>query len=255
MHEKLSQAVKLYDSLLTQQLTRPTWRSNSHQTEPNRHNTVDGSYQQWSQASSGGPSQMPMTQAQNNWSQTAASAYPQQPMTYPVQYAQPLPADQVYHPAQQVASQQTGSPVSTSYQPTHQHPYTTPSLPAQYAPAQIQSPPPSIQQNTPYMPQQNIAYQTSAAPVSVPSPPAPSQAQAQPIPPPPNSQFAPPSVPQILSPPLAQYQQSASVASPPPQPILSRQNTLSYSSTAIGYGTPVSPPQEFQYRRDRNHNQ
>ncbi len=128
MHEKLSQAVKLYDSLLTQQLTRPTWRSNSHQTEPNRHNTVDGSYQQWSQASSGGPSQMPQTQAQNNWSQTAASAYPQQPMTYPAQYAQPLPADQVYHPAQQVASQQTGSSVNTSYQPTHQQLYTTPSL-------------------------------------------------------------------------------------------------------------------------------
>ncbi|KAF8530931.1 hypothetical protein JB92DRAFT_2578725, partial [Gautieria morchelliformis] len=64
MHDKLSQAVKLYDQLLTEQISHPTWRATSssqqtHHRLPSRYHTVDSSVRpelgEWSRQHVGSP--------------------------------------------------------------------------------------------------------------------------------------------------------------------------------------------------------
>ncbi|CAK5264176.1 unnamed protein product [Mycena citricolor] len=154
MHDKLSQAVKLYDKLLTEQVVyQPRWQT----------------YQPPAQTSPGYGTQ---------W-HPAQSPAPQQPQQYapPQQYyTSPSWQAQAYSPAPAASSSAQyasvpSTPVSVQYQPQPQSP-----PPASYQP-QYQSPaPPSVQ----YQP----------APVAQ-SPAPPVSAQYQPSAPP-GAQYAPP---------------------------------------------------------------
>ncbi|EJD04541.1 ubiquitin binding protein [Fomitiporia mediterranea MF3/22] len=198
MHDKLSQAVKLYDKLLTEQLSRPSWRSSSQQ-ESSRYNTVDGSYGQWVSRQPG-----PATTQR---------------------YGEPsygLPQ-----------ASQSPPPVNVPYAPVRQSSYGSVSQPAQQysptpAPAQYYSSPPPAPTQLPQQPQPapTTQYATYAQPI-LPTPvPMASSAQSPPLQPQVSSSApytAPTPVPSQPQP-QAQY-----VQSPPPQPQpLSRQNTLSY---------------------------
>ena len=95
MHEKLSQAVKLYDNLLTQQVSRPAWQHASP------------SYQQQNGYA---PQYRPQDPSYGQWS----APQPQQPMS-PIQASLPLVNGYVPPPPQEAQPQ-------AMYQPSYQQP-------------------------------------------------------------------------------------------------------------------------------------
>lgn len=115
MHEKLSQAVKLYDNILTQQVSRPAWQhtSTSYQ-QPNgytpQYRTQEPAYSQWAasqsqQPISPGPIQAPQP-PYVNYEQPSANAY----ALPPPQEAQSQPMYQPsYQQPQLVTSPYSGS--------------------------------------------------------------------------------------------------------------------------------------------------
>ncbi|KAI0727617.1 ubiquitin binding protein [Fomitopsis betulina] len=115
MHEKLSQAVKLYDNILTQQVSRPAWQhtSTSYQ-QPNgytpQYRTQEPAYSQWAasqsqQPISPGPFQAPQP-PYVNYEQPSANAY----ALPPPQEAQSQPMYQPsYQQPQLVTSPYSGS--------------------------------------------------------------------------------------------------------------------------------------------------
>ncbi|EKM60541.1 uncharacterized protein PHACADRAFT_246548 [Phanerochaete carnosa HHB-10118-sp] len=152
MHDKLSEAVKLYDKLLTAQVTHPPWRAASTQPTPAPYSPqyqAQSTYGQWSipaQAAAASPqaqtaqvSYYAGPERQSNGvaagQSTAYGAPPQQ--ATPLEYAQ-------YN--QQSSSYGVASPTSVSI-PQYQG-YAPPAEapPAIPAPATVQSPPPSQQQ-------------------------------------------------------------------------------------------------------------
>ncbi|KAJ7139406.1 hypothetical protein C8R44DRAFT_764392 [Mycena epipterygia] len=208
MHDKLSQAVKLYDKLLTEQVVHPRWRSPQPVANPSYqqanssystgYNTVNG-YNQWQAPPN--PVETPQPPQQQQY---APSAEPVQPQWFPQQpqyaeppqqpqYAPPPPAQQYSHTPTAPPPPQFVPPQSSAAQP-------------QYQPVPSQVPPVS------YAPQ----------PQSQPSAPS-FQPQTYAQSPPPQPQYVPPAP---VTPHL------------PPQshsPTLSRHNTVAYSS-------PSSPP-------------
>lgn len=172
MHEKLSQAVKLYDQLLTEQITRPTWRTAS--TSQSTYNRIPSQYHtdgstrpelgEWSQQHVSSP--QPGDQryqtvsgyhptyasppAQNRPPTQRQSSYASEYGTMNT-YAQPPPPVQVpesYHPSS------TPAPLGSSYQEPYaqqQHSWTqpayteTPASPPQQVPVsqlqQVYQPP------------------------------------------------------------------------------------------------------------------
>ncbi|KAF7340228.1 Vacuolar protein sorting-associated protein 27 [Mycena venus] len=211
MHDKLSQAVKLYDKLLTEQVVHPRWRSpqpvtNAPYQQANSsystgYNTANG-YTQWQapQNPVEAPSQPPQQQqytphaepAQSQWfPQQQQYAEPQQQQ----QYAPPPPTQQYSSPAPSAPppSQFVQSPASPSvtqpqYQPGPSHQTLPPVSYASQTPTQ-----PSFQQQHP------MGYAQS--------------------PPPPQTYASPAPAPSHIPP------QSHS-------PTLSRHNTVTYASTS-----------------------
>ncbi|OBZ79382.1 Vacuolar protein sorting-associated protein 27 [Grifola frondosa] len=196
MHDKLSQAVKLYDQLLTEQVSHPPWRSASvaastsyQQVNPTyaaRYQTVDGSYNQWS----------PEVQSQHP--------------TSPVIQGQMQAVQSYYAASQQANGPYVTSPVVESYhQPIYQ-PQQVSIPPSRY--------PTDIQQQ--YPPESTQYAMTSPPPVTVPRynaapaapqpaaihlssiTPAPVSLPTASIPPPPQSQPQPNLSLRLLSHPL-----------------------------------------------------
>ncbi|KAL5640611.1 hypothetical protein ACGC1H_001179 [Rhizoctonia solani] len=143
MHDKLSEAVKLYDRLLTEQVERSTWRYQ------NAHAQQYGQPQQYAQ------------QPQHYGQQPQQYGYGQQQQYG--QYGQP-PQQQYGPPEQPALSQQQ------SYSaPSAPQQYATPSVPQQYAPESYPAAPPAPQPTYPSAPPP-VTYQApnQYAPASPP---------------------------------------------------------------------------------------
>ncbi|KAF5376903.1 hypothetical protein D9615_007208 [Tricholomella constricta] len=228
MHDKLSQAVKLYDQLLTEQLAQPRWRSpqvtNQYQPAESSYNTVN-SYSQWA---SSGPATTSAYQPQPELSQP--SQPPQASYSeYQPQYAPGQQPQWHQQPAQHI-----------HYSPTPAAPLSPPQSPpepqrrqSQYAEhAQYQSyasPNPPQTQALPPVTLNPHQYQTStASPLSYQtSPPTQVQSQYAASPPPPPQQRQP------------QHQQPQHSASPPAASNLTRHHTVSYAASPLA---PAPPP-------------
>ncbi|RDB24599.1 Vacuolar protein sorting-associated protein 27 [Hypsizygus marmoreus] len=230
MHEKLSQAVKLYDKLLTEQVTHPRWRSpqptvNTYQQAESSYNTVNG-YSQWASAA---PAATSTYQPQQELSRSPPASYSE----YQAQYAasQPIAASSQSQ-WQQPASQQQLSPAPVPAPPTF-----TPSQPAtephrrqsqyaepsqqqypQYAPSsppQFQTLPPVTLNPRQYQPTSPLSFQTPSAP--------PAQSQSPPL--------------QYVASPPSQQQQPITALPPSSSSNLARHKSVSYAAA------PPAPPQ------------
>ena len=200
MHEKLSQAVKLYDRLLTEQLSRPQWRPTGPSAVPlqqspsgySQYQQVNGAYNQWQPT--------PSTPAP---AQSYLPSTPSAPVSQPLSAYSPItehPPQQMYKPA----TVSTGPAFSPS------SPVTQPRYGQEGLPYSVMSPPPLPPVSIPqYGPPNSATYQ------AVPPPPVP---VATPAPPPPGpAPSRPQAVPQA---PFAPQQQ-------PQGPTLARHNTVS----------------------------
>ncbi|KAF8151974.1 hypothetical protein K438DRAFT_1910283 [Mycena galopus ATCC 62051] len=228
MHDKLSQAVKLYDKLLTEQVVHPRWRSPQPVANPpyqqanssysTGFNTANG-YTQW-QAPQNPQQQYAPEPAQPQWfpQQTQYTEPQQQQSQYapppPVQHAPPPP--QFYQPG---PSHQTLPPVSYAPQTP-----TQPSMPFQQHPmAHAQSPPPPQTQYASPSHSPTLSRHNTVAYASPSSPPiannaylARSSTISHPVAPRQQQQQAP-YQPQYQQPThQPQLQQPQYVASPPP---------------------------------------
>ncbi|KAJ7451084.1 vacuolar sorting-associated protein Vps27 [Mycena latifolia] len=206
MHDKLSQAVKLYDKLLTEQVVHPRWRSPQPVANP--------PYQQANSSYSTGYNTV------NGYSQWQA---PPNPVEAPPQ----PPQQQQYAPRQEPAQQQW-LPQQPQYAEPQQ--YAPPPPAQQYSPVPSAPPPPQFAPS-PAQPQFQSGPSQALPPVSY----AP-QSQAQPSAPSFQQQQRPISYAQS-PPPQTQYIPSTPAQLPPQShsPTLSRHNTVAYAS-------PSSPP-------------
>ncbi|KAI0757557.1 ubiquitin binding protein [Daedaleopsis nitida] len=191
MHEKLSQAVKLYDKLLTEQLSHPSWRAgpsavprqeSSPATYSSQYQPANGAYGQWQ-------SQGQVQQAPSYFSPTP-SAPPAQLNGYATSPVTETPPHSMYQTA-------TAPILSPNSPVTIQQRYGQEGLPY----AAMSPPPVSVPQ-----------YGASASYQSVPPP----QTVTASAPPPPTAQ------PQQPQPQLHQPQHQV-----PSAPALSRHNTIS----------------------------
>ncbi|KAL1952420.1 hypothetical protein VTO73DRAFT_1569 [Trametes versicolor] len=170
MHEKLSQAVKLYDQLLTEQLSRPSWRSAPPQEAPpqaayGQYQQPNGAaYNQWQhepqqvqQVSS--PSMQ--TQAPSHFSQPNGAPYEQQQQMYQPQ-ATPVLGPSSPSLSQQGYRQEAPQYGAMSPPPVSVLQYGSSPTPApppvSYQPA-AQAPPPPIQHQTHPQPQSQYSQQ------------------------------------------------------------------------------------------------
>ena len=214
MHEKLSQAVKLYDNLLTEQLSRPQWRAAGPSAVPQQqsppagystqYQSVNGAYNQWQQA----PQQVPSTPApaQSYFAPTPAPPVSQPAGAYMTSPASEHPPQQMYQPAS-APILSPGSPV------------TQPRYGQEGPPFSALSPPPVS------------VPQYGAPPTSTPS-------TYQPVPQAPPAASAPPPPPSgPLHPQYATPQQQGQQPQQQ-QPALSRHNTVN------GYRAPAPPAQQ-----------
>ncbi|THV01243.1 ubiquitin binding protein [Dendrothele bispora CBS 962.96] len=230
MHDKLSQAVKLYDQLLSEQVAHPRWRSPQASAEPYQPQT--NGYTQWAPQQNNQASE---PQAQSSYF-PAAPPRDSQSTPKPQYYQQSTYSEASQHTQQPFSvpvSQPYASVPSSSYQPHQPATVSSPpaSLPQLHSPpTQYAAPPP---QASPSLSRQNtVSYSYSHA--HSPSPvnstlarsntigarPEPNQQQqyqqqysSQPQP---QQAHQPPSQPQ----PQTQMQklQQPYVASPPPAP-------------------------------------
>lgn len=207
MHDKLSQAVKLYDKLLTEQVSHPPWRAAPSRLE-NAGYQQPTPYGQWATTSQQAPV-TPMQSAQpsyfnsqpqplssntpyisspstSSYVQTSNNSYPvsisaQSPGTEYPSYSQPQPYAVASPP-----------PVSTSQYHSQNHvvanPYqpNTPAPPLQqpgvtYTQQIVQPPPLADQQSSPHLPSQQspLSRHNTIASYS-PAPPSFVNAQAKP---------------------------------------------------------------------------
>ncbi|KAF9074014.1 hypothetical protein BDP27DRAFT_1288432 [Rhodocollybia butyracea] len=226
MHEQLSQAVKLYDQLLSQQVAQPRWKPSEPAAAP---------YQ------NAGPQWAP-----NGYQVTVPQ---HQPSYFPPQEARtPTQQSQTQWYAQQPVSpppQQVSAPYSSGYQsvyqassptPVPQAPLSQQSAPVQFSPPlqsqQYSSPPPPQPQQYTFPPQQQNAspqqqYASPPQQQQYTSPPQQQQQQQQ--------QHSSPSQQQQFSSPASPQQQQYSPPQPstqftPSSPSLTRQPTVSYTS-------------------------
>lgn len=220
MHEKLSQAVKLYDNLLTQQVSRPAWQhaSTSYQ-QPNgyapQYRTQEPAYNQWSapqpqQPMSPGPIQAPQSPYVNR--------------------EQPLSNGYILPPPQEAQSQ-------PMYQPSYQQPQLLTSPQAYSVSSYVQPVPPSPVPVT--IPQYGAP---PPPPVSVPySSPTPAQLSAPPA-------LSSPQAASALAPPIP-------VASPPPtSPAFQSQSSLARSRTVASSAPRLAEHQRPQQVYVARHN-
>ncbi|KAG2745505.1 ubiquitin binding protein [Suillus brevipes Sb2] len=241
MHEKLSQAVKLYDKLLTDQVSHPTWRRSPQQVHPTtvpvRQSTqtpVNG-YSQWA------PS--------NHHASSISSPVFAPPRTDSAQYApQPLISRPTLSTVPESESQYDHYAAGPSQPHTSEVPgpsqHLTAPLASLPAPPQPQQQPhfTSPQLTASYLPQHTPASPTIPVnqPVSIPqfaNTPTPSQ------PPPPPAPTLQPMVPPLAPsmPALVRHHSvsARTTISPPPAP-LARSSTVSHASRPQ-YQQPLQP--------------
>jgi len=217
MNDKLAQAVKLYDHILTQQVSRPIWRQQtaSPPSQP---------FSQWNYdqtPTSNPPSHAPLNESWPQSSPTYGSSQPHQP---------PVNTDPSYAPP-------THSPPQTLTQPGYVGSVasppsmtTTSQASPQYHPAPTPHP----------LASQQFQYAHPIQPVSFQQPPArvpthmitPQQQQPAPV----AAQFTPVQH-HISSPPFVHHRQQ-SLPQPQPQQTLSRHNTVGHAARI--------PPQPLQ---------
>ncbi|KAI9065794.1 ubiquitin binding protein [Trametes sanguinea] len=215
MHEKLSQAVKLYDKLLTEQLSRPAWRAAPAQQQDgpssaygSQYQPVNGTaYQQWQPA--------PQQQVQ----QVSSPVLQAQTPSY---FSAAAPAPQAAGPAYEQHSQQQmyqaqATPVLSPRSPS----IASQQYAQEGAPYSAMSPPPVSVQH-----QYATAAPSASLPVSYqPTPATPSQSSQPSQPqqaPPQHPQYAPPASPSLTRHNTVSYQ----ATSPAPAAYLARSNTL-----------------------------
>ncbi|CDO71741.1 hypothetical protein BN946_scf184920.g25 [Trametes cinnabarina] len=205
MHEKLSEAVKLYDKLLTEQLSRPVWRAAPSQQDSTygaQYQHVNGhSHQQWQPGPQPQVQQVssPVLQAQTPSYYYPAATAPQAPATPVLSPRSPSVAPQQYA--------QEGAPYSAvSPPPVSVHHYAAAPTPADLP----------------------VSYQPNPPAASQSAQPPPSQPEQ--APPQPQQQYAPSSSPSLTRHNTVSYQ---ATASPAPNAYLARSNTLApaYSHT------------------------
>ncbi|KAN0138637.1 ubiquitin binding protein [Lactarius tabidus] len=211
MNNKLAQAVKLYDHILTQQVAQPTWRQQT--TSP-----VGQHYGQWNHGPPAAAVQPPHTPATQPWHQPTSVYAP------PQAYKAPTSVDAPYSPP-------THSPQQAWTQPSYMPSDTSPPVPASQVNPHYQSVP------TPQSPvPQQYQYAQPTQPVSIPPPVPQAQAQAP-------TRTQQPVAPVPVQPPTVQQQ----VSSPPPvhQQPPSRHNTLAHAA----YGPPPTiSAQQYAHR-------
>ncbi|KAF9021678.1 ubiquitin binding protein [Hymenopellis radicata] len=148
MHGKLSEAVKLYDQLLTEQLAHPRWRQSQYQPQPQisyqAQTPVQASYTPLAQPYA--PPQEYQSPTQTSYQQPYTTSYatPTQPMYNPSYVASPT-AEQGQM-VQQSASA-SAPPVSISSPPPVPHPshaQYSPSAPIPVSQPQYSAPAPSV---------------------------------------------------------------------------------------------------------------
>lgn len=209
MHDKLSQAVKLYDKLLTEQVAYPRWRpqvvtSTGYRQAGSSYSTSYSHNQQWA-------SPVPTTNGYH--SEQPRQQQLQQPQSPQMVYSSP-PLPPVQEQQTQYGTQQQQSPQQQfghypQYADTHQQLDQT----SQQQPVPQQLPPVSL----------NLQQYPYYYPPSSSSPPR--QATQSP----PASVLAPSSPPtQYSSPPL---QPISDLSPPSSSPALARHNTLSYAQS------------------------
>lgn len=216
MHDKLSQAVKLYDQLLTQQVSHPRWRSpqpvatqyqQANSSYSTGYNTANG-YAQWAQTQA--PYQPPVPVRQE--SVGPSQQWNQQSQAQPITQTPAAPYSEPQYQSSYYTSQYSHSQPSTSQQ---QSQYTEPSQYSAPTPVSIVN---ESQQAVAAAPP--LSYNAT----SYASPPL------QPVASPLSYQIAPPgpaAVPQ--SPPPIQSASSPSL--PPSSVSLNRHNTVSYAAS------------------------
>ncbi|KAE9397211.1 VHS-domain-containing protein, partial [Gymnopus androsaceus JB14] len=221
MHDQLSQAVKLYDQLLSQQVAQPRWRSPEpaapYQGAHMGYAPPTNGYAQWAPPN-GYPAQ---TSAPNGYPAPAQTSAPQpqpQPSYFPPQevHTPTQQSQSQWYPQQQSAMHQAPSAPSASYASSSQSTYQASSpTPVPQAP--------SPQQYSAPAPVQQFSYPASSP---TPTPSSPQQYSA----PAPFSYAGSTPKPVPFSVPQQQYSPPA----PPIQssPTLSRQNTISYVPSA-----------------------
>jgi hepatocyte growth factor-regulated tyrosine kinase substrate len=196
MNSKLSQAVKIYDRLLTEQVSRPSWQS----SQP-------VAYAQQASASGYTPSYAPPAPV-STWSAPSQEPEPQMISSYASAVSVPT-----YPPSQQVASptsyspQQSWQPQPDAIQHRQQHSAPTPApghphqvyAPVSVPPAQIHSPPPPLHVNAAaspgapiYNPPASVSRQNTYTSYR-----SPQQQLQQPAPSLPSFPVAPTSPPQV----------------------------------------------------------
>lgn len=242
MHDKLSQAVKLYDKLLTAQVSHPTWRA-SASAQPSSapyspQYQAQTTYGQWSipaQATSSSPQ---MQAAQPTY-YTGAERQPNgvatgQSTAYAVPLPQAAPSDYAqYNQQSQPYGVASPPPISIlqyqGYAPLAEAPPATP------APALAQSPPPAQQQ-----------YQAASQPPAFASP-----AQSPAVSPPFQSPLARHNTVSAYHPPQqanpqVQYLSRAKTVSHAPQQPQQLQQTAVPQQLPNFPVAPTAPPQAYQ---------
>ncbi|KAG6916918.1 hypothetical protein DXG01_004679 [Tephrocybe rancida] len=236
MHDKLSQAVKLYDKLLTEQVEHPRWRSPAAAAASHQPN----GYSQWASpvpASSSAyqaqaePSRSPLSPqiSHAEYQPTQPTYAPSQPYTAPVSWQTTPPVQHV--PPVTVPSAPVFSQPQSPPEPQRRPSYMEP--PQQYQPYTVPTPtlPPVSLSPQPYQPHITSPLSFQAQPQYAASPPPPPPQQQQQ----PQQPFALPHA----SPPLSRHKTvSFASAPPPPAAHVTRSNTIS-----------AQPRQQYQHQQ------
>lgn len=221
MHDKLSQAVKLYDQILSQQVAQPRWRTSS--LAP----VSPGPYQQPQQSLAYGQAYAPNGYAQ--WAPQGGYQAPveaqREPLSPRISYASPPPLqEQQYQQLQQHTQQHTQQP---QYAPSHVSIPTAPQISPSIPSATLQSP---------QYAQQQPQYTT---PLSAPVPPLQSQYQPVSFTPTPSTSSSTPLVSLPHSPPPIEQRH---YQPPTPQtPSLQSSNLTRHSSAYYVPSQPAAP--------------
>lgn len=205
MHDKLSQAVKLYDQLLTEQVSHPTWMrspppaaATPYQPIQSGYNpayqTVNGAHAQWAPSQTQAPPTSPVYQPYDPSTHTPQQAHspqvsyfnPSLAQEYHRQYASPVGGETSY------VTQTPPTAVTEAQQQWHHQPqYHGPPQSAQYPESSQQpqqhpdsastpmAPPPAPEDNALQQSQalqSPVSHQTPTIPTSLPQP---SQVQPQ----------------------------------------------------------------------------
>ncbi|KAK7468335.1 Vacuolar protein-sorting-associated protein 27 [Stygiomarasmius scandens] len=229
MHDKLSQAVKLYDQLLSEQLAHPRWKS----PEPYQPQPQMNGYTQWAPQQS----QVPEPQAQSSYFPAAVPPRDSQSTPKP-QYYQQQPEPSQYQPS--VPISQPTSYASTSYQQQSATVSSPPPISSQpqSPPTQYASAPPQVHpQASPSLSRQNtVSYSSSYA--HSPSPASSHQLSRS------NTVGArpEPAAHQHQSQPQSQYQQTYH---PQPQPTHQHQHHQQHQPQQTYQPQPQPQPQQL----------